>query len=190
MSEATEWNSVVTRLGVPYYSISLSLNVLLTLMIVTRLIRHSRNIRNAIRPAKDKGLYDTVVTMLVESCALYAVGSLLFIGPLGAESEIQGIFAPIFVNVQVGVVLYHASPYIAILGRNCLIMVTNRLSLRSSLYYELQTGPHWRVMLSGESTGGKETLAGVNPASSMETNGETTRELRAGAENIIEEVPL
>lgn len=103
----------------PYYSISLSLNIILTILIATRLIRHSRNIRKAIGPGKGSGLYNTVVTMLVESCVLYAVASLLFMGPLGAESEIQGIFAPIFVNIQVRVA--HRN-----LGKNCLITITHR----------------------------------------------------------------
>ena len=107
--DAVAWNSIVTRLGVPYYSISVSLNILLTLMIATRLIRHSRNLRSSIGPATDGGLYNTVVTMLVESCALYAVASLLFIGTLGGQSKIQGVFAPIFVNIQVRLFYYSLS---------------------------------------------------------------------------------
>ena len=91
------------KLAVPYYAITLSLNILLTLMIATRLIRHSRNIRKAVGSAAGSGLYNTVVTVLVESCALYAVNSLLVIGPIGVNSGVQGIFTPILTYIQVRV---------------------------------------------------------------------------------------
>ena len=93
--------------GISYYSISLSLNVLLTLMIVTRLILHSRNIRKAMgtrdRPV---GSYlGTIVTILVESSALYAIAFLLYIGPWRADSSVQYIFFPILAEVQVRTIL-------------------------------------------------------------------------------------
>lgn len=71
-------------------------------MIVTRLI----HIRNAIGSVVGGGLYNTVVTMLVESCVLYAVFSLLLIGPLGAASQVEAIFRPSLGNIQVRVVFY------------------------------------------------------------------------------------
>lgn len=135
-SGSIDWDFVVGHLEVPYFSISLSLNILITLMIAARLIRHSRNIRSAIGRTSDNGLYNTVVTMLVESCVLYAVGSLLFLGPLGAKSPIQGIFAPSFGNVQVRVRSF-------LEAQLSLIVVTNgRSSLRTSSFYESPTGPH------------------------------------------------
>ncbi|KAF9646468.1 hypothetical protein BDM02DRAFT_3012112 [Thelephora ganbajun] len=96
------WNSVAINFGLPYFSISLSLNILLTLMIVGRLILHSRNIRNAMGvPAGASGLYRAIVTMLIESSALYAVNSLLFVGPWGANSHVADIFLPILAETQV-----------------------------------------------------------------------------------------
>lgn len=51
--------------------ISVSLNILLTLMIVIRLIMHKRKTRNAIGTVcKSGGLINTVVTMLIKSCAI------------------------------------------------------------------------------------------------------------------------
>ena len=88
--------------GTPYYAISISLNVLLTLMIVTRLIRHSRNIRIAMgASARVGGLYKTAITMLVESCALYAVSYILFIGPWAIGNPVSNIFFPILAETQV-----------------------------------------------------------------------------------------
>lgn len=88
--------------GVPYYSISLSLNVLLTLMIVARLYLHTRRVRSAMgASAVTGGLYAVVVTMLVESCALYAISYLLFIVPWALESPTGNIFFPILAETQV-----------------------------------------------------------------------------------------
>ena len=63
-------NATITEFGAPYFAISATLNVILTLMIVIRLILHSRNVRNTIGPSAGAGgLYKAIVTMLVESCA-------------------------------------------------------------------------------------------------------------------------
>jgi len=71
---------VYSRFGIPYLSISVSLNVLLTLMIVIRLVLHGREIRAATGSgAGISGLYKSVSTMLIESCALFAVTSLVVV---------------------------------------------------------------------------------------------------------------
>jgi len=100
--ESSIWNNVAISFGLPYFSISVGLNVLLTIMIVTRLVLHSRNVRSAMgAPVGISGLYKAIVTMLIESSALYAVNSLLFIGPWGAGSHIADIFVPILAETQV-----------------------------------------------------------------------------------------
>ena len=75
-----------------YFSISLSLNILLTLMIVIRLVLHARKTRIALGITGIGGLCRTIITILVESCALYAVSSLLVIGPLGAGNLVADFF--------------------------------------------------------------------------------------------------
>ena len=95
-------NSLGSKTGIPYFSISISLNILLTLLIVIRLILHSRNIRNAMgAQAGAGGVYKAIVTMLVESSTLYAVSSILFIGPWGANSWVADFFLPILAQCQV-----------------------------------------------------------------------------------------
>ena len=84
-----------------YISISVSLNILLTLMIVIRLILHTRNIRNAMGISGIGGLCKAVATMLIESCALYAVNSLLVIIPVAADSDVMNIFFPVLAETQV-----------------------------------------------------------------------------------------
>ena len=93
--------------GIPSFAINLSLNALLTLMIITRLILHSRNIRKAVgTTAGVTGLYKAIVTMLVESSALYAASLVLTAGPWVAGSYLQDIFTPILAEVQVRPVLH------------------------------------------------------------------------------------
>ena len=74
-----------SKFGVVHLSISVSLNVLLTLMIVIRLILHARNVRTATGTlAGISRLYKTISTMFIESCALFTVTSTLVIGALAA----------------------------------------------------------------------------------------------------------
>jgi len=88
--------------GVPYLSISVSLNVLLTLMIVIRLVLHSREIHATLgTPGGISGLYKTIASMLIESSALYTVSSLLVIGPMAADSVAVNIFYPVLAEAQV-----------------------------------------------------------------------------------------
>jgi hypothetical protein len=86
--------------SIPFISISILLNVLLTLMIVIRLILHSRNVRAAMgAPAGIGGLSKAIAAMLIESSALYAVNSLLVVGPQSTAT--MCIFLPILAETQV-----------------------------------------------------------------------------------------
>jgi len=179
-SKVLAWSTLATRFEVAYLSTSLSLNVLLTLMIATRLILHRRNIQNAIGPTTDGGLYNTVVTILVESCVIYAVDSLLLIGTFGAQSPVQDIFAPSFGNIQV-------------IGSFLIILrVANRTALTSDTVATGNIGSI-RFKSHGVSTGGNGTFPDANPmSSSMESDEETSSKAEAEARDgdMIEEVAL
>lgn len=101
--ESNIWNHVaIFDFGVPSYWISLALNVLLTLMVVIRLVLHNRRIRKAMgTPTTTGGMYNTLVTMLIESSAIYAVSFLLYIGPWSAGNNVANIFSPILTGTQV-----------------------------------------------------------------------------------------
>jgi hypothetical protein len=91
--------------GTAYYSMSLSLDVLLTLMIVARIVLHSRGFRKTMGSlAKPDRLYKTVVTILVESCALYTVSYLLFLGPWASSSPVCDVFFPMLAANQVSTI--------------------------------------------------------------------------------------
>ena len=92
--EVQVYTFTVIRFTTAYYSVSLSLNVLLTLMIVARLIMHRRNLRKAIGASDGaSGLYTTIVTMLIESCALYTAVFLLYLVPWAVNSWVLVLFS-------------------------------------------------------------------------------------------------
>ena len=106
--------TICSQLGIPYLSISVSLNILLTLMIVIRLALHGRNIHTATgSPVGTSGVCKAVSTMFIESCALFTVSSLVVIGALfksrkecGPDTHNPGrytadIFFPILAETQV-----------------------------------------------------------------------------------------
>ena len=96
-SYTVDWSAV------PYYSISVSLNVLLTFMIVVRIALHTRNTRAAMGVTGVGGLCNAIITMLIESCALYAVSVLPVIGSQSARSPIANFFWAILPETQVRV---------------------------------------------------------------------------------------
>ena len=96
------WYSFTSDLGLPYLSISVSLNVLLTLIIVARLVLHSRSIRHAMGPlVRPSRLYNDIAAILIESSAIYAIASLLLIGLWATKNRALGIFLPILAETQV-----------------------------------------------------------------------------------------
>jgi len=139
----------LSNYGIPYISISVSLNILLTLMIVIRLVLYGRKTRTATGPlAGISALYNTVSTMFIESCALFTVSSLLVVGPLAAYTYnltpniwiigacVVEIFFPILAEIQV-----RAFPQRPSLGQ--LFNATDgsdRLSLHCSSSSGLPTG--------------------------------------------------
>jgi len=91
-------------LGIPYFSISASLNVLITptLTIVIQLVLRGRDIRVATgSPTGISGLYKTIATMFIETYAFFAVSSVLVIGILVTGNRVADTFLPILVESQV-----------------------------------------------------------------------------------------
>ena len=79
----------------PYCSILVSLNVV-------RLILHTRSVRTAMKKSGIGGLYKAIIVMLVESCALFAVSVILFIGlPWGSYRYAEKISRSVLSVTQV-----------------------------------------------------------------------------------------
>ena len=92
-------------LGAVYLSVSFAVNILLTLMIIARLVLHSRNIRSATRAQTGAGgdVYKAIITMLVESSALYAASLLPIICLWVVSGPVINTFLPAIAGIQVRV---------------------------------------------------------------------------------------
>ena len=122
----------LTVFGISYYSIVLFLNILLTFMVVARLFLHSRSMGGIMgAPTGSGGPYNAIIVMLVESCALYSVTFLLFIGLWAAESAVANVFQSILMEIQVRGV-FTSSKHTTILKHSLLTVVASRSLLHSS----------------------------------------------------------
>ena len=123
------------------YPISLSLTLLLTIMIIVRLARHGRKMRNAVGSGTNgSGLYDTIVATLVESYALYALSFLVYIPLLDTGNPVQLVLSPIFVEAQVRAISHPHDAGAIVFGYRHLVVMTSRSSPHTLSFYELPTG--------------------------------------------------
>lgn len=131
----SSWSYVTT---VAYWVVSLLLNVLLTLMIVIKLVMHTKNIRRAMGASfEGSGLYKSIISMLIESCTLYASAFLAYIITWNIgdpNTYTSSIFQLILGETQVRAAL------MGNLRAVRLIIWTGRSSLRSSSFSGLPTG--------------------------------------------------
>lgn len=95
------WTKTTVDFGVPYFSLSVALNVLITMMISIRLLMFRHSLRKALGPQAMSVPYASIAAMLIESSALYAGISLIFIGGYGAKSVVSNMFLPNMVMAQV-----------------------------------------------------------------------------------------
>ena len=99
--------STITCITSSYYATCLALNILLTLMIITKLILHRKNLQRAIGTSNAATrVYTTIVIMLVESYALYAIA--LISDTLAWALQSVGVYVTgkILSNVQVRTVFH------------------------------------------------------------------------------------
>ena len=99
------WPFIAVDYGTSYFSITFSLNVLLTLMIIARLIRYNKNIRSAVGALDGvDAWYRSIIIIFVESCAPYAISLLLYLGPHAGKHNVANAFYPMIAEAQVRVV--------------------------------------------------------------------------------------
>ena len=190
-----------TNVNTSYLSICLSLNILLTLMIVIRLIVHIRNIRNAAGASDGSaGLHTTVATvvmMLIESYALYAGVLLAYTIPWAVESWVVNLFAGLTGTVQVRVVFIIPDALLVLLSNyGCAqvlapYLIILRVAERRAMTSESISGTAESILFRSQgSTDGDGSLPGEDPVNAMEVNSEAAGEHIAIDENAIGEVPL
>lgn len=171
--DSSIWNPGAMSFGLPYFAISVSLNILLTLMIVTRILLLWAPARPS---AGASGLYRVtraIVIMLVESSALYSITSLLFIIPWGAKSSVAYIFLPILAETQVIASLL-------VIGR-----VADRSAIRSDPIVPVDTGSP-DSLGQGKRMDGNKGVLGRSPLAPVESCRMAPRALSVGVATAID----
>ncbi|KZV91439.1 hypothetical protein EXIGLDRAFT_570171, partial [Exidia glandulosa HHB12029] len=84
---------------IPYFSLTLSLNISLTLLIVGRLLWHRRCLQRTLGPAHGH-TYTTLAAMLVESAALYSVTTVVLIVAFVFGSSAAAIVLPLLGEIM------------------------------------------------------------------------------------------
>ncbi|KIL67374.1 hypothetical protein M378DRAFT_123056 [Amanita muscaria Koide BX008] len=85
------YNKIPIAFGTSYYVTSLSVNVVVTVLIVLRLALHRRSMRESLPPEHAKH-YLSVAAIVVESAALYSVFALAFIISYALNNPINQFF--------------------------------------------------------------------------------------------------
>ncbi|EPQ61278.1 hypothetical protein GLOTRDRAFT_125003 [Gloeophyllum trabeum ATCC 11539] len=102
--EAAQPNSnlsttVAFNFGVPYWSISIALNVIITLMIAGRIIAVRKELKTVLQNDYTTP-YDSVLATIIESAALYSVTGLVYVISYARSSSFQYIMLPILGQVM------------------------------------------------------------------------------------------
>ncbi|THV05119.1 hypothetical protein K435DRAFT_826607 [Dendrothele bispora CBS 962.96] len=87
------------NISIAFWSLSLGLNVILTLLISGRLLLARYHLKSTIGPRYGQD-YISVVNMLVESASLYSVWALVFLVTYARGSAAQNIFLPALGQIQ------------------------------------------------------------------------------------------
>ncbi|TFK55089.1 hypothetical protein OE88DRAFT_1642333 [Heliocybe sulcata] len=94
------WSDSSVNFALAYFSISLTLNILTTVLILARLMYHRLEVTRSLGHAYGT-YYTSVAAMLVESASLYAACSLLFLVPYVLNHPLQNIFMQVLSQVQI-----------------------------------------------------------------------------------------
>ncbi|KAF9457968.1 hypothetical protein BDZ94DRAFT_1174596 [Collybia nuda] len=95
----TPWQAYGINYTSPYYAMSLALNILVTIMIVTRLLVYRHRINRVM--GKSHGTHYTyLAAMIIESAAIYSTFSLLFLIPFAFKHPLSQLFLQALSPVQ------------------------------------------------------------------------------------------
>lgn len=97
---------IVQVFGTATWSLSLSLNVIVTLLISGRLIYYRTRSRKVLGTSHGR-VYTTILAITVESAALYAIFELIVLATFLKNSATENVFFPMLGNVQVRLNFIH-----------------------------------------------------------------------------------
>ncbi|PPR03792.1 hypothetical protein CVT24_007472 [Panaeolus cyanescens] len=93
------YSAVPVAFGTAYYMVSLSVNIVLTILITIRLYLYRRRVNKTLNP--DYGThYFSLATIIIESAASYSICALMFIVTYAVGHPINQIFLAVASNMQ------------------------------------------------------------------------------------------
>ncbi len=94
-----------TVAGIAYLVLSLSLNTVLTISIVWRILWIRHTLRRSLGPKHGRE-YTSLVALLIESAALYTIVALVAVIACGLNSPIQYALLPVLGQLQVSFAIF------------------------------------------------------------------------------------
>lgn len=141
------WDENTLSLSVPYASLAMTLNVLLVVCLLWRLVDLRRRVPPTLKP-ETKANYFSVETIIVESALPYGIASFIFLVLYGVRNIGANLFLSLIVQLEV-------CPYLLKRKR------TGQLPtiLRSIVGYSLRSYCHshdeWACMVPGHDSAGR-----------------------------------
>jgi hypothetical protein len=102
------FSAIAMKIALAYFSLTLTLNLLLTLMICLRIWGYQRLIRESLGADYGKQ-YTSITTMFIESAALYTAVSIAVLATFATGSTLSQIFLGIAPCCQVRRLLLHVT---------------------------------------------------------------------------------
>ncbi|EMD34971.1 hypothetical protein CERSUDRAFT_124979 [Gelatoporia subvermispora B] len=93
------WANGTRNFAVPFWSLSMSLNILLTILLAIKLLYMRRIIVATIGPQHGK-MYTDITAMIIECALPYALVSLVFIVLYGIGNTAETLFLPLLAQVE------------------------------------------------------------------------------------------
>ncbi|KAJ6612711.1 hypothetical protein B0H10DRAFT_2278854 [Mycena sp. CBHHK59/15] len=95
------FGSITAAFGIPYFAISLSLNIILTLLIVGRIYHHQRSMNALFGHEQSYGRhYQLLLTMFIESAAMFSLISILLLITFALGNPINQIWLGVSPAIQ------------------------------------------------------------------------------------------
>lgn len=143
-SKSSPFNSV--DFTVPYFATTLALNIVVTILIVSRLLYHRWRLGRALEAAYVSH-YTYLAAILAESAAFYSVFSILFLVPLVLNNPLSSVFLQALSQSQVcghtQVYIFPSSPNRGILRQTVASLV---------IIYYVASGKTWTETISTQAT--------------------------------------
>ncbi|KAF7982728.1 hypothetical protein HWV62_26594 [Athelia sp. TMB] len=93
------WSQEAVKFGIAYWTLTISLNVIITLLIVGRLVARRRQMRFVLGDDNVR-MYTSISAMLIESMALYSIWGLVFLVTYARSLTLSNLLLPPLGQIQ------------------------------------------------------------------------------------------